>query len=209
MVGDSVRVQNQTTVRPTKWDKTGVIMAILSDRKYKVMMEDSHHITTRNRRHLSRIPGKEVEVEEEEEHDIEEQLPVPSVPVPAPVPVPATVPALVFVEVQPEEPVSVHEPDQEETVAPRRSSRETGLPDRLVVTRNGKSYVDAVNHNLARAKRALWGKEDVSGHCGQCVHHRQCEANGPRGLPYLSCMVPNSAYNSYLFNKQLTSLVKS
>ena len=51
-VGDSARVQNQTTVRPTKRDKTGVIMAILSDRKYKVMMEDSHHIATRNRRHL-------------------------------------------------------------------------------------------------------------------------------------------------------------
>ena len=34
MVGDNVRVQNQTMVRPTKWDKTGVVMAILSDRKY-------------------------------------------------------------------------------------------------------------------------------------------------------------------------------
>ena len=33
-VGDNVRVQNQTMVRPTKWDKTGVVMAILSNRKY-------------------------------------------------------------------------------------------------------------------------------------------------------------------------------
>ena len=32
--GDIVWVQNQTTVRPTKWDKTVVVMAILSDRKY-------------------------------------------------------------------------------------------------------------------------------------------------------------------------------
>ena len=34
VLGDNVRVQNQTMVRPTKWDKTGVVMAILSDRKY-------------------------------------------------------------------------------------------------------------------------------------------------------------------------------
>ena len=90
-------------------NNTGVIMAILSDRKFEVMMDGSRHIMTRNMRYLRRISGKVVEVEEEKD-DMEEQLPVPSVPIPAPVIVPAPVP----VEVQPEEPVpvTVHEPDQ-------------------------------------------------------------------------------------------------
>ena len=114
-------------------------------------------------------------MEKEEEDNMEEQLPVLSVSVPAPVPVlapvpyivpaPYTVPAPVPVEVQPEEPVpvSVCEPDQEEPAASRRSSRKRGSPKRLMVTGNGKSYIDAVNHNLARAEEAGWGKKDVSG----------------------------------------------
>ena len=113
---------------------------------------------TRNRRHLRRIPGKKVEVEEEEEdNDTEEQLPVLPAPAPAPVlapvPVPVLAPAPIQVpaEVQHEGPVPVteQEPDQEEPLAPRRSSRERGLPDRLVVTGNGKFYGDTVHHNLA------------------------------------------------------------
>ena len=68
-VGDSVRVQNQTTTRTTKWDKTGVVTKLLSDRKYEVMMDGSHRITTRNRRHPRRIPGKKVQLEEDEEEE--------------------------------------------------------------------------------------------------------------------------------------------
>ena len=148
-------------------------------------------------------------MEKEEEDNMEEQLPVLSVSVPAPVPVlapvpyivpapaPYTVPAPVPVEVQPEEPVpvSVCEPDQEEPAASRRSSRERGSPKRLMVTGNGKSYVDAVYHNLTRAEEAGWGKKDVSGRCGQGVHHLQHQANGPMCKPYLSRMVPNYTYN--------------
>ena len=96
VVGDSVRFQNQTTVRPTMWDKTGIITAILSTRKYEVMMDGSCRNTTRN----MRITGKELEVEKEED-DMEKQLPVPSVPAPAPVPAP------VPVEVHPEGPTPV------------------------------------------------------------------------------------------------------
>merc|ERR1712082_430577 len=65
-VGDKVRVQNQTTTRTTKWDRTGVITATLANRKYEIMMDGSRCLTTRNRRHLRKIPGKIV-VEKEEE----------------------------------------------------------------------------------------------------------------------------------------------
>ena len=140
-------------------------------------------------------------MEKEKEDNMEEQLPVLSVSVPAPVPVLAPVPAPVLVqvpaEVQHEQPVPVaeQESDQEEPAAPRRSSRERGLPDRLVVTENGKSYVDAVNNNLAKAKEARWGKKDVSGRCGQGGHHYQSQPNGPQSQPYLSRTVPNYTYN--------------
>merc|ERR1712082_344918 len=82
-VGDKVRVQNQTTIRTTKWYRTGTITAILSSRKYEIMMDGSRRITVRNRRYLRKIPGKAVvEEEEEEDEDIEitSSHSVPSVP---------------------------------------------------------------------------------------------------------------------------------
>ena len=66
-VGDKVRIQNQTTTRPTKWDRTGVITATLGNRKYEIMMDGSRRLTTRNRRHLRRIPGGKT-VPETEKH---------------------------------------------------------------------------------------------------------------------------------------------
>merc|ERR1712082_343126 len=45
-VGDKVRIQNQTTTRATKWDRTGVITATLDNRKYEIMMDGSRRITT-------------------------------------------------------------------------------------------------------------------------------------------------------------------
>ena len=145
---------------------------------------------------------------EEEEDGMEEILqlpvPVPAVPVPA-VPVPAVPVSAVPVEFQPEGPApgSACEPNQEETVAPRRSSRGKSAPNRLVVTRNGKSYVDAVNHNLVKAERARWGKEDVS---GRGVQHCQCQAACHlRGQALvhanLSRMVLNSVYELQWYNK--------
>ena len=51
-IGDHVRVQNQTTTQMTKWDKTGIITAVLGEHKYEIMMDGSRCLTTRNRRHL-------------------------------------------------------------------------------------------------------------------------------------------------------------
>ena len=55
-VGDSVRIQNHTTTRNKKWDKTGVIMEVLPFRKYTVMVSGSRRLTSRNRRHLRKVP---------------------------------------------------------------------------------------------------------------------------------------------------------
>merc|ERR1712082_58984 len=89
--GDKVRVQNQTTIRTTKWDRTGVITATLGNRKYEIMMDGSRRITTRNRRHLRKIPGKEIvqekedhggEEEDDDDEDDEPEVELPSVPSP-------------------------------------------------------------------------------------------------------------------------------
>ena len=73
-VGDFIRVQNQTTNRTTKWDKSGRVTKILGNRQYEILMDGSRRVTMRNRRHLRRIPGKQVVLEEEgEEKDDEIQ----------------------------------------------------------------------------------------------------------------------------------------
>ena len=67
--GDFVRVQNQTTTRTTKWDRSGRVTKVLGNRQYKILMDGSRRVTMRNRRHLRRIPGKQVEPEEEGEEE--------------------------------------------------------------------------------------------------------------------------------------------
>ena len=54
-VGDKVRVQNQTTVRKNKWDKTGIITEVLPNRQYWVKIDGSGRCTLRNRRFLRKI----------------------------------------------------------------------------------------------------------------------------------------------------------
>ena len=44
-LGDSIRVQNQTTTRTTKWDRTGVITDVLICWKYEVLMDGSRHLS--------------------------------------------------------------------------------------------------------------------------------------------------------------------
>ena len=56
-VGDKVRIQNQTTLRRTRWDKAGRITGILRDRQYTVLVDGSRCITVRNRCHLRKIEG--------------------------------------------------------------------------------------------------------------------------------------------------------
>ena len=57
MIGDVVRVQNQTTVRGTRWDRTGIIVETLPYRKYRVKINGGGRTTVRNRRFLCKIPA--------------------------------------------------------------------------------------------------------------------------------------------------------
>ena len=47
-VGDKVRIQNYTTVRSTRWDRTGVIIRVLRDRQYEILVDGSRRLTVRN-----------------------------------------------------------------------------------------------------------------------------------------------------------------
>ena len=55
VVGDCVRIQNQTGPHPTKWDKTGIIIEVRQFDQYIVVRVDgSGRVTLRNRKFLRR-----------------------------------------------------------------------------------------------------------------------------------------------------------
>ena len=51
-VGDCVRIQNQTGLHPTKWDKTGIAIEIRQFDQYFVRVDGSGRVTLRNRKFL-------------------------------------------------------------------------------------------------------------------------------------------------------------
>ena len=119
---------------------------VLRARKYKMMMDGSHHITTRKRRLLRKIPGPENQLEQKDDEEGEEEREQDSPLVPdSPVQIP----------VQDPEPVQdrVEVPD-----APRQTSRTRNNPDRLEVTATGKTYTNTVKAGLGEP----WEKGDVS-----------------------------------------------
>merc|ERR1712237_45726 len=131
-------------------------------------MDGSRRVTTRNRRHLRKIPGKIVQEkhrggEEDDDDEDDEPTELPSVPSPSPVPsVPVTPPAIVSTRAKLEEPEQdpVPEPRSpspapstrsspaEAAPAPRRSARERSAPDRLELNAKGKSYAHAAAYGL-------------------------------------------------------------
>ena len=52
VVGDRVRIQNQTGPHPTKWDKTGQVIEVRQFDQYIVRMDGSRRVTLRNRKFL-------------------------------------------------------------------------------------------------------------------------------------------------------------
>ena len=54
-VGDVVLVQNQHGPKPTRWDRTGLVVETLGNRQYSVKMDGSGRITLRNRRFLKKV----------------------------------------------------------------------------------------------------------------------------------------------------------
>ena len=51
-VGDHVRIQNQSGVHPTKWDRTGIIVEVRQYHQYIVHVDGSGRVTLRNRKFL-------------------------------------------------------------------------------------------------------------------------------------------------------------
>ena len=141
----------------------------------------------RNRRHLRRIPGKQVEPEEEgeeEDDDIQDDLRAPisssssssssssgSSSSPSSSSTGPTSPAKPAVSADPELVPTQHNPVQsdqsdpsENTDGPRRSGRSSNPPSRLEVTGNGKSYAAAVKTNFTSQQVSVGGKR-----CGLSV----------------------------------------
>ena len=162
-VGDKVRIQNNTTLRPTRWDKTGEIMRILRDRQYEVMVDGSRRLTVRNRKHLRKVMDPVVGTEEtlveegEEEDDAQDTLgeaevvpeSVPTNPIAPtnPIPAPDTAPVV------PPGPGPVAEPTPTPDPIldlPRRSARTTQPPERLEVDGNKKTYADVVKVRIEK-----------------------------------------------------------
>ena len=55
-IGDSVQIQNQHGIKPTKWDNTGRVTESLPNRQYRIMIDGSRRTTLRNRCFLKPIP---------------------------------------------------------------------------------------------------------------------------------------------------------
>ena len=54
VVGNYVRIQNQTGTHPTQWDKTGIVVEVRQFDQYVVRVDGSGRITVRNRKFLRR-----------------------------------------------------------------------------------------------------------------------------------------------------------
>ena len=143
----------------------------------------------RNRRHLRKIPGKQVVQEEEEgEEEDDEDLwtPTPSSspgPSPGPSQTDPSSPAKPAVPAESKPVITGHNPVQpeqsdtsENTDGIRRSGRSSNPPSRLEVTGNGKSYAAAVKTRSTGKQVSVGG-----GRCGLAIP--SLPRQGTRGGP--------------------------
>lgn len=100
VVGDKVRVQNQTGPYPLKWDKTGTVIEVKQFDQYVIRLDGSRRVTLRNRKFLRKFIPAVTDTPTWSPSAHEEQLPAippkdqgtpdtPSSGIPAP-PVPRT-----------------------------------------------------------------------------------------------------------------------
>ena len=54
VIGDHVRIQNQTGPHPTKWDQTGIVIEVHQFDQYVVCVDGSGLVTLRNKKFLRR-----------------------------------------------------------------------------------------------------------------------------------------------------------
>ena len=158
-VGDSVLVQNQVGNYPSRWDITGIVVEVRDNDQYVVRVDGSGRMTLRNRRFLKKITPysmtKHFKTSDIPVSQSQSPAPEPTPAVPAPEPETRAEPEFRAPPVQPvqpsPEPVVQPTPVTEPSTVPvsepvvRRSSRVSKEPDRLVVTGEGKSYVQAVS----------------------------------------------------------------
>ena len=164
-VGESVLVQNQTGNYPSRWDITGIVVEVKDHDQYVVKVDGSGRMTLRNRKFLKRITPYQ-NIKHFRNPDIQ-TLPTNPVPDPNNVNPPSETRELLAPaetqESRPDPPeaegsqpappeaserVEPPAPDPAPVVEVRRSSRVSKPPDRLVVTRHGKSY-DTTNHSVS------------------------------------------------------------
>ena len=70
VVGDHVRIQNQTGPHPLKWDKTGLVIEVRQFDQYVVKVDGSGRVTLRNRKFLRRyipvqVPQTRISIEDD------------------------------------------------------------------------------------------------------------------------------------------------
>ncbi len=83
MIGDLVRIQNQTGQFPNKWDKTGCIVEVRQHHQYLVRVDGSRRLTLRNRQFLRRYHTKSTSYSKDMSMDPPAQQFIPPTP-PAP-----------------------------------------------------------------------------------------------------------------------------
>ncbi len=61
VVGNHVRIQNQTGAHPTRWDKTGVVIEVRQFDQYAVRVDGSGRMTIRNRKFLRKYTPVQIQ----------------------------------------------------------------------------------------------------------------------------------------------------
>ena len=77
VVGDHVRIQNQTGPHPTKWDKTGIVIEVRQFNQYVVCVDGSGRITLRNRKFLRKYTPLQIQPPRQTIDDDLQNIPKP------------------------------------------------------------------------------------------------------------------------------------
>jgi hypothetical protein len=124
VVGNHVRIQNQTGAHPTRWDKTGVVIEVRQFDQYAVRVDGSGRITIRNRKFLRKYTPVQIQPPP---YDIRDDLQRSTYRPHPPITRPKRQPAAPNVTV---EPLPSHIPDKQapKTTPPHIESRPTQIP---------------------------------------------------------------------------------
>ena len=89
VVGDLVRIQNQTGNHPLKWDKTGTVIEVKQFDQYVVRVDGSRRVTLRNRKFLRKFQPAIQRLQKLPQHHEQTKIPTsPTVALPPPPAIP-------------------------------------------------------------------------------------------------------------------------